>query len=194
MTCHPRRRDLALRYAEAPRQLPSLPPPSRANPTARANSELDKTWGKVTVAARSDDKVPKIGAGTIGREVRIAVDRWIVASEFLDPGTHPLQRGFRRGLAGAVRGYAHGRKAISAFVRRTSCRRRARESEQKPTSSQRSYVTQLFSRIRLAVSVIGGTVPGLDLSGLSSIARTGIDAAVRGNGVISGWIGQRASK
>src|SRR5205085_140419 len=29
---------------KAPRQLPSLPPPSRANPTARANSELDKTW------------------------------------------------------------------------------------------------------------------------------------------------------
>jgi hypothetical protein len=23
-------------------------------------------------------------------------DRWIVASEFLDPGPHPLQRGFRR--------------------------------------------------------------------------------------------------
>ena len=23
-------------------------------------------------------------------------DRWIVASEFLDPGTHPPQRGFRR--------------------------------------------------------------------------------------------------
>src|SRR5215213_9816008 len=31
---------------KAPRQLPSLPPPSRANPTARANSELDKTWGQ----------------------------------------------------------------------------------------------------------------------------------------------------
>jgi hypothetical protein len=48
MTCHPRR-DLTLRYAEgskAPRQFPSLPPPNRANPTARANSELDKTWGR----------------------------------------------------------------------------------------------------------------------------------------------------
>ena len=31
---------------KAPRQLPSLPPPNRANPTARANSELDKTWGQ----------------------------------------------------------------------------------------------------------------------------------------------------
>ncbi|WP_283843496.1 integrase core domain-containing protein [Bradyrhizobium barranii] len=31
---------------KAPRQLPSLPPPNRANPTARANSKLDKTWGQ----------------------------------------------------------------------------------------------------------------------------------------------------
>ena len=30
----------------APRQLPSLSPPKRANPTVRANSELDKTWGQ----------------------------------------------------------------------------------------------------------------------------------------------------
>ena len=30
----------------APRQLPSPPPPNRANPTARANSGLDKTWGQ----------------------------------------------------------------------------------------------------------------------------------------------------
>lgn len=30
----------------APRQLPSLPPPNRANPTAGANSGLDKTWGQ----------------------------------------------------------------------------------------------------------------------------------------------------
>lgn len=30
----------------APRQLPSLPPPNRANPTARANSGFDKTWGQ----------------------------------------------------------------------------------------------------------------------------------------------------
>ena len=29
---------------KAPRQLPTLPPPNRANPTARANSGLDKTW------------------------------------------------------------------------------------------------------------------------------------------------------
>src|SRR3954469_12974258 len=29
-----------------PRQLRLLPPPSRAHPTARANSELDKTWGQ----------------------------------------------------------------------------------------------------------------------------------------------------
>ena len=34
---------------EPPRQLPSLPPPSRANPTARANSELDKTRGAISV-------------------------------------------------------------------------------------------------------------------------------------------------
>src|ERR1700751_4422399 len=31
---------------KAPRQLPSLPPPNRANPTARANSGLDRTWGQ----------------------------------------------------------------------------------------------------------------------------------------------------
>ncbi|MEZ0060604.1 putative transposase [Bradyrhizobium elkanii] len=30
----------------APRQLPSLPPPNRANPTAGANSGPDKTWGQ----------------------------------------------------------------------------------------------------------------------------------------------------
>ena len=30
----------------APRQLPSRPPPNRANPMAWANSELDKTWGQ----------------------------------------------------------------------------------------------------------------------------------------------------
>jgi hypothetical protein len=30
----------------APRQLPSLPPPNRANPPAGANSGLDKTWGQ----------------------------------------------------------------------------------------------------------------------------------------------------
>src|SRR5690349_2769974 len=30
----------------APRQLPSLPPPNRANPAAGANSGLDKTWGQ----------------------------------------------------------------------------------------------------------------------------------------------------
>src|SRR6266404_7655413 len=29
----------------APRQLPSLSPPNRANPTVRANSELGKSWG-----------------------------------------------------------------------------------------------------------------------------------------------------
>ncbi|MGY4568077.1 hypothetical protein ACVWY5_001147 [Bradyrhizobium sp. USDA 3256] len=36
------------RYAtpKAPRQLPSLPPPARANPTAGANSELDKSRGQ----------------------------------------------------------------------------------------------------------------------------------------------------
>jgi putative transposase len=45
LACHPRR-DLALRYAEGLRQLPSLPPPNKANPMARANSELDKTWGQ----------------------------------------------------------------------------------------------------------------------------------------------------
>lgn len=32
----------------APRQLPSLLPPNKDNPTAGANSELDKSWGKVT--------------------------------------------------------------------------------------------------------------------------------------------------
>jgi Transposase len=31
---------------KAPRPLPSLPPPNRANPTAGANSGLDKTWGQ----------------------------------------------------------------------------------------------------------------------------------------------------
>jgi hypothetical protein len=31
---------------KAPRQLPSLPPPNRANLTAGANSGLDKTWGQ----------------------------------------------------------------------------------------------------------------------------------------------------
>src|SRR3954465_11540238 len=31
---------------KAPRQLPSPPPPSRAHPPARANLELDKTWGE----------------------------------------------------------------------------------------------------------------------------------------------------
>jgi len=31
----------------APRQLPPLPPPNRAIQTPGANSELDKTWGKV---------------------------------------------------------------------------------------------------------------------------------------------------
>jgi hypothetical protein len=30
----------------APRQPPSLPPPNRANPTAKTNSGLDKTWGQ----------------------------------------------------------------------------------------------------------------------------------------------------
>jgi transposase InsO family protein len=30
----------------APRQLPPLPPPNRANPTAGANSGMDKTWGQ----------------------------------------------------------------------------------------------------------------------------------------------------
>src|SRR5262249_41821954 len=30
----------------APHQLPSLPPPNRANPPGRANSRLDKTWGQ----------------------------------------------------------------------------------------------------------------------------------------------------
>src|SRR5215216_6713478 len=57
---------------KAPRLLPSLPPPSRANPAARANSELDKTWGQghanrtnradiagvaLTITARSDRQV-----------------------------------------------------------------------------------------------------------------------------------------
>ena len=32
--------------SRAPRQLPSLPPPNRANPMAGANSGLDKTWGQ----------------------------------------------------------------------------------------------------------------------------------------------------
>ncbi|TFW58383.1 hypothetical protein CT676_24480, partial [Bradyrhizobium sp. MOS001] len=30
----------------APRRLPPLPPSNRANPTAGANSGLDKTWGQ----------------------------------------------------------------------------------------------------------------------------------------------------
>ena len=44
-TCHPRR-ELALRYAEGSAPAPPLPPPNRANPTAGANSGLDKTWGQ----------------------------------------------------------------------------------------------------------------------------------------------------
>ena len=31
---------------KAPRQLPSLSPPNRANPTARANPGLDESWGQ----------------------------------------------------------------------------------------------------------------------------------------------------
>src|SRR4051812_17135885 len=31
---------------KAPRQLPPLPPPEWAHPTARTNSDLDKTWGQ----------------------------------------------------------------------------------------------------------------------------------------------------
>ncbi|MEP9357029.1 hypothetical protein ABLE93_26295, partial [Xanthobacter sp. KR7-65] len=31
---------------EAPRQTPPLTPPNRPNPTARANSPLDKSWGQ----------------------------------------------------------------------------------------------------------------------------------------------------
>ena len=50
-TCHPRR-DLALRYAEGSAPAPVAPTAQRANPTARANSELDKTWGQGT--ARPD--------------------------------------------------------------------------------------------------------------------------------------------
>jgi hypothetical protein len=34
----------------APRQLPPLPPPNWANPAARVNSRLDKTWGQGQVA------------------------------------------------------------------------------------------------------------------------------------------------
>ena len=37
----------------APRQLPSLPPPNRANPTAGANSEMDKTWGQGQLELRA---------------------------------------------------------------------------------------------------------------------------------------------
>ena len=44
-TCYPRR-ELALRLPRAQRQLPPLPPPNRANPTAGANSGPDKTWGQ----------------------------------------------------------------------------------------------------------------------------------------------------
>jgi hypothetical protein len=36
----------ALKATVTPRQLPSLPPPKRANSTVRANLELDKTWGQ----------------------------------------------------------------------------------------------------------------------------------------------------
>lgn len=46
MTCHPRR-DLALRYAEGSARAPVAPTAQRANPTERANSKLDTTWGKV---------------------------------------------------------------------------------------------------------------------------------------------------
>ncbi len=33
-----------VRISRASRQLPTLPPPNRANPTASTNSGLDKTW------------------------------------------------------------------------------------------------------------------------------------------------------
>ncbi|MGY3294403.1 putative transposase [Bradyrhizobium sp. LM3.6] len=46
ITCHPRAGIWRCAMPKAPRQLPSLPPPSRANPTAKANSKLDKTWGQ----------------------------------------------------------------------------------------------------------------------------------------------------
>jgi putative transposase len=42
-TCNPRR-DLALRYVES--SAPPPPLPTWAHPTARTNSELDKTWGQ----------------------------------------------------------------------------------------------------------------------------------------------------
>jgi hypothetical protein len=35
----------------ARRRIPSLSPPNGANPTARAKSEIDKTWGKASKCA-----------------------------------------------------------------------------------------------------------------------------------------------
>ncbi|MHC2275614.1 transposase InsO family protein [Bradyrhizobium diazoefficiens] len=42
-TCHPRPGSWRCAMPRAPRQLPPLPPPNRANPTAGANSGPDKT-------------------------------------------------------------------------------------------------------------------------------------------------------
>ncbi|WP_419696009.1 integrase core domain-containing protein [Mesorhizobium muleiense] len=42
------RRSLALRYAKAPRQRPSLHPPSRAQPTPETNKNCLETGSKVT--------------------------------------------------------------------------------------------------------------------------------------------------
>ncbi|MCK1493513.1 NAD(P)-dependent oxidoreductase, partial [Bradyrhizobium sp. 180] len=41
----------------APHQLPSLPPPIRVNPTAGANSGLDKTWGQRQEACQLADAI-----------------------------------------------------------------------------------------------------------------------------------------
>jgi putative transposase len=58
-TFHPRR-DLALRYAKGSAPAPVVPTAQQANPTAWANSELDKTWGKVsgTPHRLADGKCP----------------------------------------------------------------------------------------------------------------------------------------
>jgi hypothetical protein len=56
----------------APRQLPTLPPPNRANPTAGANSGLDKTWGQGQINA------PFLDAGGTPDEYRAGIERAVV--------------------------------------------------------------------------------------------------------------------
>jgi len=57
----------------APRQLPSHHPSKRTNPTVRANSELDKTWGNVNGIPRAGPLCLKMDAGTSRRNRRASI-------------------------------------------------------------------------------------------------------------------------